>query len=235
MQKEKVEFGNQVIEFDLEYRSRKTLGIIVLPDQNVLVKAPLQANLEKIKTRIKQRAPWILKQQRFFLRYHPLTPPRQFINGETHLYLGRQYRLKIISAEQNSVKLKGGFLEVYSAYHLETAFIKKLVLKWYFIRAKAKIEEYVAYWIEKFEKYQVKPSAIIIRPLTKRWGSCSPKGRILLNSELIKAPKGCIEYVIIHELCHLIYPNHTQKFFELLIKEMPDWERWKHRLEQWIA
>jgi predicted SprT family Zn-dependent metalloprotease len=68
-----------------------------------------------------------------------------------------------------------------------------------------------------------------------RWGSCTPKGKIILNPELIKAPKGCIEYVIIHELCHLIHHDHTQKFLDLQTKEMKDWEKWKMKLEKLLA
>ena len=68
-----------------------------------------------------------------------------------------------------------------------------------------------------------------------RWGSCTPRGKIILNPELIKAPKGCIEYVIIHELCHLIYHDHTRKFIDLQTKEMPDWEKWKSKLENLLA
>jgi predicted metal-dependent hydrolase len=68
-----------------------------------------------------------------------------------------------------------------------------------------------------------------------RWGSCTPKGKIILNPELIKAPKGCIEYVIIHELCHLVHHDHTQKFIDLQTKEMQDWEKWKNKLEKLLA
>ena len=86
--------------------------------------------------------------------------------------------------------------------------------------------------IEKFKKYNVEPVGVFIQEMKTRWGSCTPKGKIILNPELIKTPKGCIEYVIIHELCHLVYLNHYQKFFDLQAKECPLWERWKKKLEQ---
>jgi predicted metal-dependent hydrolase len=79
---------------------------------------------------------------------------------------------------------------------------------------------------------QVEPSGLYIQDMPKRWGSCTPKGKIILNPELIKAPRACIEYVIIHELCHLIHHDHTQKFFDLQTKEMPNWVKWKERLEK---
>ena len=89
--------------------------------------------------------------------------------------------------------------------------------------------------IDKFKKYKVEPSSIVIRDMPTRWGSCTAKGKIILNPELIKAPKGCIEYVIIHELCHLIHHDHTQKFLDLQTKEMPYWEKWKIKLEKLLA
>ena len=84
-------------------------------------------------------------------------------------------------------------------------------------------------------KYNARPSAIYIQEMGNRWGSCTPKGKIILNTELIKAPKPCIEYVITHELCHLLHHDHTKAFFELLEAEMPDWKRWKNKLEKFMA
>ncbi|MFQ5637890.1 MAG: M48 family metallopeptidase [bacterium] len=235
MQIEKIQFGTAEISFDLVFKQRKSLGITVTPDRNVLVKAPVDASLDKIKEKVKKRAPWILKQQSYFLSFHPLTPPRKYISGETHLYLGRQYRLKIFEAEENEVKLKEGFLQVYTNRKDDTRAIKKHVSGWYEQHARGKFEQYAEPWIEKFSKYKVVPHTIEIRNMPKRWGSCTPKGKVILNTELIKAPKGCIEYVIVHELCHLVHHNHSKAFFELQTKEMPNWERWKDRLERILA
>jgi len=84
-------------------------------------------------------------------------------------------------------------------------------------------------------KFSILHSQFLIREMPTRWGSCTPKGKIILNPELVKAPKGCIEYVIIHELCHLIHHDHTQKFINLQTKEMKDWEKWKMKLERLLA
>jgi predicted metal-dependent hydrolase len=86
--------------------------------------------------------------------------------------------------------------------------------------------------IQRFKRYGVEPSSLYIQYMENRWGSCTPKDKIILNVELIKAPKSCIEYVIIHELCHLLHRNHTSAFYRLLAAEMPDWEKWKVRLER---
>jgi predicted metal-dependent hydrolase len=198
----------------------------------VLVKAPVGAALEKIKEILRKKAPWIIKQQSFFLSFHPKTTVRNYVGGETHLYMGRQYLLKIIVGEENGVKNKGRYIEVTTK---DKTKVKELVVEWYREHAKKKFVEIAEPLIERFRKYQVEPTGLHIQEMSKRWGSCTPKGKIILNPELIKAPKGCIEYVIIHELCHLIYHDHTQKFLDLQTREMPDWEKWKTKLENLLA
>jgi predicted metal-dependent hydrolase len=230
--KAKIQFGSKEIDFHWEYSNRKSLGITVNPDLEVLVKAPVDTSLNKIKEKISKKAPWIIKQQSFFLSFHPKTPARKFISGETHLYLGRQYRLKIIDGKDEVVKLKGKFIEVTTMDKLN---VKQLVNKWYLQNAKTKFHAIAQQLIEKFKKHKVQPSSIVLREMPTRWDSCTPKGKLILNPELMKAPKGCIEYVIIHELCHLVHRDHTQKFIDLQTKEMRDWEKWKLRLEKMMA
>jgi len=230
MSEQRIQFGSKEIVFDLQYQARKSLGITVSPDRKVMVKAPIDATIEKILEKVRKRAPWILKQQSYFLSFEPLTPPRRYISGESHLYLGRQYRLKIYGASENEVKLKRGFLEVYTS---DRAKAGKLVEDWYRERAAMKFPEIAQKWIERFKKYGVAPSAFVIKWMEKRWGSCTPNGKIILNVELIKAPKGCIEYVVVHELCHLIHHDHSAAFLALQTKEMADWGKWKERLE-WV-
>lgn len=229
---EAIQFGSKQINFRLDFSGRKSLGISVTPDLNVLVKAPTGTALEKVKEKIRKRAPWIIRQQSFFLSFHPKTPARKFVGGETHLYLGRQYRLRILIGKVESVKLKGQFIEVTTTGKIRT---KQLVNEWYLQNAKLKFHAIAEPLIHKFKKHKVEPSSIVLREMPTRWGSCTPKGKIILNPELIKAPKGCIEYVIIHELCHLIHHDHTQKFIDLQTKEMKDWEKWKMKLEKLLA
>jgi predicted metal-dependent hydrolase len=230
--KDGLQFGSKRIEFHLSYSDRKTLGIKVTPDLSVTVTAPVGTSLEKVKEKLRKRAPWIIKQQGYFLTFQPKTPPRKYVSGETHLYLGRQYRLKIIADNEESVKLKGQFLEVVTT---DKTKIRNLVINWYHNHAKEKFDAIAQPLIEKFRKYDVEPTSLILRNMPSRWGSCTPKGKIILNPELIKAPKACIEYVIIHELCHLVYRDHTKKFLELQNREMPDWARWKLKLEKLLA
>lgn len=234
-----IEFGSKKIEFHLEFTGRKSLGITVTPALEVLVKAPIDTTIDKIKEKLHKRAPWILKQLSFFLSFHPKTPTRKFVSGETHLYLGRQYRLKIIHDElrivKESVKISRQFIEVYAS---DKSNVAVMVNSWYLEKAKERFHQLAKPLFEQFtSKYNLVDAnyQLVIREMQTRWGSCTPKGKIILNPELIKASKGCIEYVIIHELCHLIHHDHTQKFIDLQSKEMPDWEKWKTKLEKLLA
>jgi predicted metal-dependent hydrolase len=146
--------------------------------------------------------------------------------------MGRQYRLNVVSSKSNAVAYKGRYIEVLTKNKTKT---KELVKDWYKQKAKEKFADIAEPLIQRFKKYGVKPTGVYIQEMKQRWGSCTPNGKIILNTELIKAPKSCIEYVIIHELCHLVHRNHTQKFIDLQTKEMPDWEKWKTRLEHLLA
>ena len=235
-----INFGSRTIDFRLEYSDRKSLGITVTPEMEVLVKAPTDTTIEKVKEKIRKKAPWIIKQQSFFLSFQPKTPNRKYISGETHLYLGRQYRLiidkgELIMDNEDAVKIKNGLLVVKAK---DQATAKKIVLDWYRKKAEQKLNEIAQPLILRFiRKYKLSiiHYQLSIRDMPTRWGSCTPKGKIILNPELIKAPKGCIEYVIIHELCHLIHHDHTQKFIDLQTREMKDWEKWKMKLEKLLA
>ncbi len=227
-----IQFGSKTINYQVFYSDRKTLGITVDPEMEISVKAPTGISLEKIEEKIRKRAPWILKQQDYFLGFFPKMPKRKYISGETHLYLGRTYLLKVIQSEKVEVRYKGRFIEIAKTDKSDS---ERLLKQWYKVKAKVKFAEIAEPLIQRFEKYNVSPKGIYIQEMSKRWGSCTPKGKIILNPELIKAPKACIEYVIIHELCHLIHHDHSQKFMDLQSKEMPDWEKWKNKLENILS
>jgi predicted metal-dependent hydrolase len=227
-----IQFGSKKIDFYLKYSSRRSLGITITPDMKVIVKAPVGTSVEKIKEKIRKKAPWIIKQQNFFLGFYPKSPVRRFVTGEAHLYLGRQYQLKVLKGKKNEVKYKGRFIEVITK---DKQNVKALLNQWYRSKAKEKFPEIAESYIQRFKRYKVEPEGLFIQQMKYRWGSCTAKGKIILNPELIKAPKRCIEYVIIHELCHLVHHDHTQKFITLQAKEMPDWEKWKGKLENTLA
>jgi len=224
-----IDYGTSEIAFNVQYSNRKTLTIAVFPNGSVTVKAPDDTSIEAIKNKVHKRASWIIKQQQYFKSFGERTPERKFISGESHLYLGRQYLLRVTIGKPDCIKYKGRYFEIVCSSKSKA---KDLMNDWYRIHAKIKFAEIAEPIIQRFQRYNVKPTAIYIQEMNNRWGSCTNSRKIILNTELIKAARPCIEYVITHELCHLIHRNHTKAFYELLSVEMPDWERWKNKLEQ---
>jgi predicted metal-dependent hydrolase len=229
MSEHSINYGSKSIKFHLDFSDRKTLGIKVHPDNSVHVAAPFDSEMDKIEAKVKQKARWIIKQQNEFLSYLPKLAERKFINGETHLYLGRQYLLEINPSKKNEVKISRNKLIV---NHIVKSKPESVLEKWYIEKAELHFKKLIHELLPLFNKYQVSTPTIQIKKMKKRWGSCSANGNIILNLELIKASKGSIEYVIIHELCHLIHHNHTKAFYLLLDSIMPDWKKWKNKLEQ---
>jgi predicted metal-dependent hydrolase len=229
-----VQYGTTTIQYELAYAPRKTLSITVHPkDLRVIVKAPEGSALEDIEAKVLKRASWILKQQRDLERYLPHLPPRQYVSGETHRYLGRQYRLKVIESENGtgkSVKRDRNYIYVYVEDKADTERVKVLLDEWYRAHARRVFAEQLDTCYPKVEHIGVPYPGIAIRAMSTRWGSCSPKGRITLNIKLIKVPKSYIDYVVFHELCHLEEPNHTPRFYELLNRVLPDWQERRDKL-----
>lgn len=227
-----IQYGSNKVDFRLIFSNRKSLGIKVSPDLSVQVTAPANASLHKVKEKLKKKASWIIKQQDYFQSFHPLTPPKKYVGGETHLYLGRQYRLKLRTSLETEVKLKDGYITVNHNNHQGTTQVKKLLKGWYKERAGIIFKNIFEDVSKEFSKWKISTDSFIIRDMKRRWGSCTPGKRIIINTDLIKAPKRCIEYVIIHEMCHLKYPNHSESFYNLQYKIMPNWEFWKNKLEK---
>ncbi len=231
MNQHAVKFGSQSIQFTLVFVDRKTLAISVHPDLSVSVKAPSQASLDDIKKKVLKKAPWIIKQLDFFESFLPRTPKRKYISGETHKYLGKQYRLKVIQANSNSVKMKAGYIRVRSR-DMNSNSVKNLLSDWYYRHSKDKLTERYERMKDRFAKYEIHPERLLFRRMKRRWGSCSKNKAIVLNPELIKAPRTCIDYVITHEMCHVRHHNHSKQFFQMLEIIMPNWQKWKSKLEQ---
>lgn len=241
-----IRYGAKAIQFDLIFSVRRTLEISVLPDRHVIVKAPDTKTVDEVKQRVQRRARWILKQQAYFTQYEYSETPKEYVSGESFRYMGKQYRLKVISIEPHNnnsksplskegVKLSGGYLRVYTNHKGERARVKSLVDQWYRRHAKRKFEERLTVCSEVMRKYGVVTPVMEIRKMKNRWGSCTPSRRILLNPKLIEFPTYCIDYVILHELCHLLYPYHSKEFYRLLHAILPEWVLIKRKLNSKIT
>ena len=225
-----VTYGTITIQFEVGYSDRKTLGISVYPDTKVEVVAPHNSPMGVIKRKVLKRAAWIVKQQGYFRNINHFKVPRKYVSGETHTYLGRSYRLKVELGETNQVKLKGRWFEIKTKYKKREK-VKALLDNWYREHALRKFTERLDICFAQMKYEDLAYPKLELRKMPKRWGSCTPEGKILLNPALIKAPVYCIDYVIIHELCHLKIPNHSPAFYDLKAKYLPDWEERKRKLE----
>lgn len=226
-----IQYGTKQITFSVESRKRKSIAVEVHPDTSVQIKAPLDCSIGDIKKVVSKRSKWIITQQKFFEQFLPETPKRQYVIGETHHYLGRKYMLKIIKTDENKVKIKGSYLVIHTPDDNPEK-VKHLLTEWYYKRASKVFEKVYNEAFQKFNQYNLQKPDMQIKRMKKRWGSYTASGNMIINPELIKAPSVCIEYVMIHELCHLIERNHSKKFYNLLHKIEPDWQRWKLKLEK---
>lgn len=230
-----IQFGRKRIEFQLSYSNRKTLSIDVHPDLSVVVTAPTNTEDFAIEQKMHKRASWIVQQQRFFENYLPTIPPRRYVSGESHRYLGRQYRLRVHKGAQESVQMARGQINAYLADPSNHQRVKSIVTQWFRQRAKVIFQELFDAMVMKSERAGVSASTFELRRMKNRWGSCTSDGQILLNPDLVIAPKMCIEYVIVHELCHLKEHNHSPGFYRLLQSLMPDWEQRRERLNACVV
>jgi predicted metal-dependent hydrolase len=223
---------DDVIEYELRRSHRTTLSISVLPDRRILVVAPEGASCELLDSKIRRRAAWIRRQQQFFESLPPTPMPRQWVSGETHRYLGRQYKLRVVKGTQSSVRLNGAFFVVSVANIRDSRMIESAMEDWYLAHAREQFNKRMrailsSAWLSRSPTPQV-----FLRRMKLRWGSTTRAGRICLNVDLVKMPLPCIDYVIAHELVHLQIPNHGLSFKRQLSRLIPDWQTRKLRLDR---
>lgn len=229
-----LDYGQSRIQYGLKRSNRRDLAITVHPDQSVEVTAPLDAEIDTIQAKVRRRAKWITRQIVFFEPLQPLPKGKQYVNGETHKYLGRQYRLRVLKSDASRVRLMGRFIEVETSSPQDSTVIERAVCAWYRHRAEDVFGR-VADLCHKIGKpHRVPQSRFSIRRMKRRWGSCSAAGQILLNPDLMMTPMVCVEYVVMHEMCHLEQMNHGPAFYRLLSRCMPDWEVRKKRLNEFV-
>ena len=227
-------YSDELIEFDrvaAKSPDRK-IKIKVLPDCSVKVAAPEDSSDDEVLRAAKKRARWIYQQLREFRKQRTHIIPRRYVSGESHYYLGKQYVLKVLIKPDQAagVKLLRGQLEV-NVREYTPERVKAAMEAWYKVKAKEVFHKRLDAVLEQALWVGKRPP---LRTLTMQtqWGSCSPNGRITLNPLLVKAPRECIDYVILHELCHIAEHNHSERFYRLMGQVMPNWERVKDKLDQ---
>lgn len=238
-------YGNDMIHYDVIRKSQSSkvssskavarkVVIKVHPDQRVVATVPHDATDDSIQEAMLKRARWIWQNIEEFAKQKDYVLPKRYISGEPQFYLGRRYVLKVLidSEQVSNVKLSRGKLNVTLRKDFDDRVVKvkPLIDKWYQHKAKAIFHERLNKMLPKATWVTGIPSFRVMA-MKKQWGSCSTKGNLMLNPHLIKAPKECIDYVILHELCHIAEHNHSEKFWRLLTQVMPNWKEVKAKLD----
>ncbi|KLE17147.1 SprT family zinc-dependent metalloprotease [Clostridium sp. C8] len=222
--KHKVQYGTKELEFKVEFRDRDTMSISVEPPNNILVVVPTGTSEDEIKDIVKSKGYWIVQKLFEFRNIESKKVNREFVNGESFMYLGRNYSLQIYidkTLQNNSkVKLFRGKFHVY-VKEKNDELIKVAMEAWYREKTEEQVKKRIKYYQKFFDK---KPSDIKIKEQKKRWASCTSKNELLFNWRCAMAKAPALDYIVVHEMCHMYYMNHSQEFWDLLASVMSDYE-----------
>jgi hypothetical protein len=222
---------DKLLTCDLKRSDRKTIEISVHPDKSIIVRAPRKISHKELDKVLQKRANWIIKKLQHYEKLEPRHKTKNYIEGEEHQYLGRLYRLKLSSSTVNEVNLSGDTFEITCIEKPEPEKVKELLEEWYWNRAEEAFIKHIDKWWPLFEKRGFSRPRLRIKRMKTRWGSLSTKGNLSLNVDLIKAPEECIEYLVVHELCHLEHHNHGRDYYRLLEELLPDWKERRKKLK----
>ncbi|KUH34020.1 metal-dependent hydrolase [Thermococcus celericrescens] len=206
--------------------NRKSLELRVSEDGAIIVKVPTEATMETVVEFINKHREWIAKKRGTILKRDPKILSRRFLPGESFLYLGRYYRLKIVSNQSKPLIFKDGWFYLSESY-VDQA--RDVFVSWYRQQAREIIKRRVK-WYASLGGFEYK--RVNITNARKRWGSCTREGTLNFSWRLIMAPLRAIDYVVIHELVHTIEPRHTKEFWAKVKVLMPDYENWKKWLDE---
>lgn len=223
-----------VVTYAIVRSRRRTMSITIRrSDCSVSVRVPDGTSDQTIRRFVEDKREWITVHRRNILNDNSERIARRYEQGARHLYMGRAYSLRIIISGKEGVELDGEDMIV-SLKSIDRC--QKVIYAWYARQAETVILEIARPWIHSFaERSGRRPSAIKFVRVKSYWGQCSSNGIIKFNIELMRAPRQCIEYIVIHELCHLVHHNHSPRFHELVGTYMPDWKARKALLEKTVS
>jgi predicted metal-dependent hydrolase len=223
-------YGSYYCDYFLVYEDRKSFKLTVKPSLEIVATAPLKVSIEDVEHFMHRKWLWMNKQLQYFGKFQKKIYEKEYISGESFLYLGRQYQLIVKKGKEDLVSLQRGRLLVTTTKSVQNGkYNKELIEKWYLLRTQIVLHDRFQAVFALFQ-YKDLPT-LRIQKMTKRWGSYVNNKKIILNPALIHASKDCIDYVIAHEFCHFRYKNHTKKFYTLLESKVPEWEKIKEKLE----
>ena len=214
-----------VIEYQIKYSNRKTLNISVERDRSIVVRAPHYLTADKIDKVVQSKRQWIKEKLNHAQKYPLVSENKEFVSGETLMYLGKNYQLLVVDEEIEGIEFDQRF-KISKANQPKA---NELFKKWYLKQALIKIEPLATKYAKSLgvQYNQFKTSE-----MKYRWGSCTPANNIIFNWRIIKAPMYVLEYLVAHELVHLIENNHTPRFWNILSIQVPNYERAKNWLKK---
>ncbi|MEQ8719634.1 MAG: SprT family zinc-dependent metalloprotease [Sandaracinaceae bacterium] len=230
-----VAFGTSTIDYRVERSTRrKTVTVAIDPVDGVILKAPVDVPEQRLDAVVTSKGAWILQRLLDYRELGPAPPPREYVGGESYLYLGRSYRLKVVSSadvREPRAALRGAFLTVEisedDADEGRADVVRDALVSWYRRRAARRLPERVALYAARAG---LECPPVLIRNQEKRWGSCSSKGEVRFNWRIIMGPMSLVDYVVAHEVCHLQVRDHSSAFWRLLGAVLPDYEERRTRL-----
>lgn len=225
--------GGRRIAFRLHRGRRRRLAVVVSPDLRVVVHAPRAAGRRAIDAFLAEKAAWIARTLDRFAKFERLPAPREFKSGERLAYLGETLRLEVVPGPPGTPELDGRTLCVRAP--AEGAAVERILAGWYRARAQAVFLETLAACLPAAARRGIPTPRLFIRAMRTRWGSARPPDRISLSTHLVKVAPACIEYVVMHELCHLKHPDHSPAFYALLGACLPDWRPRRDRLKRLVV
>ena len=209
---------------------KKTVAVTVDPAGGVLLVAPEHLATGALDGIVTRKAGWIVRRLRREQSRGPPLSPREFVSGESVLYLGRHYRLKVHPHATGDAKLHSGWLHVPApAGARQAAEVRKALISWLRRHAAERLPERVAAWRAKAG---VAMPRVVITDQRKRWGSCDRSGTLRLNWRIVQAPMRLVDYVVVHELVHLRHRGHGRDYWQALGRVMPDYERRREELRR---
>jgi predicted metal-dependent hydrolase len=206
------------------------MTIMVEAPDKVTAIVPLRTSPAVILEKVQAKAAWIIKKLEYLKNTQQSCIPRKFVDGESFLYLGEDYQLQVEQDDilgRLEVKLYSDRLGMCIPIKGEET-IEKALEAWYHRKAKEKILERVGYFQDRLTK---QPNRIVIKDQKKRWGSCSSKGNLNFNWRIVMAPLVIIDYIVVHEMCHLVHLNHSKEFWNLVGEILPDYKEMKKWLK----
>lgn len=218
------------IKFEVVFRKRKTMAIKVEPPDKVTAIVPLKTSRRVILERVRNKAPWIIKKLDHMKDFQYQAGPKEYVDGESFIFQGKNYRLQVevnSSLTKLQIKIEGETLLVKSPVR-DKETISRLVELWYRHEAKQVIYARIKFYQDKIP---IIPNRVVLKDQKSRWGSCSSKNNLNFNFRTVMAPLPVLDYIVVHEMCHLVHLNHSKEFWNLVESILPEYRQQKEWLK----